>query len=725
MESGAISSQEVLSACQQYAYLREALASQTNQLTQAALAGDDELSQALTTVLSTTITRLRELPSFQAQEPDAPLEEKDIRGISSLRAAAFTRARESAQTTLAPYRGRRRAFIHDLISKYSSTMPTMTEKQLDPIIDRSLLAAATAAKTAQTRERFAEMIEASTEELADIRLSPDQRARLKNDIVLSVSGNEEYFSAAMGANASERDLFGSLYEHLDLKRPDVFVDVVTNAPEGKTGEAIVRGVKLARVAESLEQRRAGGPASSRGFLSHSAAVGVTKGLQQAADGILSLVGEPLREMVYSEKINGTLRSLLSNTQELTDRLGGAFVHSAVFTQISQNLTKSLSEKPRGGQVGSVFGDVFSTIFRGPLDPALTGAAKDRLFDYMELARASANAPKGRAFLPADRTPWEIFISSQETAPGGRARSPLFGFPFVSLGALGGVVGDLFSSAVDKTTSFLFSNPSLPTQLNRSRRAALIPTPILEDMPLLVAIVVVAIIVILFIFPSPFNIPQIGYASKVGSLLASLFSSESASSSATPCIPGSGPGHENDCSWPLDASTHACISEGPFVGSHSQSRLDAMDFWASDYGDGLFGAPVQTPYSGTINSDTVFQYPDNSGSMSGPHSQDGHTYGNHVMIDTDRGGQLLFAHLRNINVANLSAGKHIDANAVIGFVDSTGYSDGSHLHYEARGASLDSFTPFHVPSCAGITTPWLPNVDDCQSMIRAEGHESCL
>lgn len=529
LERGAITPQEAISACQQYAYLRESLASRSSQVAEAALTGDEELASLLRGVFTEAHTKLKELPSFQGTEPDAPSAEKEIRDTAFLRTAAMTRAKESTKTKLAPLKERRRDFIHTIVSKYSSTMPGVTDKQIDAVVDGSLAAASREATTAQTRERFAEMMAVSAEEFGGAPLSADQRSQLKASISASLTEQNDYFSAAVSANKSEQELVSTIYNHLELKRPDVLADVVLNTPDTQKDEAVLRGIKLAQVAESLE-RRTNEPRSTNGFLSPGNAKGVSRGLQQATDGILSLVGEPVREIIYKEKVNGTLRSLLTSTQQLTDRLGEAFVHSAVFTQISQNLSRSLSEKaPTNG--GSILGDVFSSVFRGPLDPALNMAAKDRILDYFELARASANAPKGYGFLPPGVLPWEAFASLQKrsTELGRGLRSSWL--PFLSLGSLGGRMGDAFAGVVDGATSFLFTGSSLPNQLRSSRQAALIPTPIFEDMPLLIAIVVVVVIIILYIFPSALSGPQLNYATRVGQLFSSLYDKTQESSSS--------------------------------------------------------------------------------------------------------------------------------------------------------------------------------------------------
>ncbi len=55
-----------------------------------------------------------------------------------------------------------------------------------------------------------------------------------------------------------------------------------------------------------------------------------------------------------------------------------------------------------------------------------------------------------------------------------------------------------------------------------------------------------------------------------------------------------------------------------------------------------------------------------------------SYGNHVIINHGSGFKSLYAHLSKINVKE---NDKVDKNAIIGFVGSTGWSTGPHLHLE--------------------------------------------
>lgn len=711
LDRGAITPQEAISACQQYSFLREAILAKSLPLTQASLDGDKELLDALKQVLSESIKDLRELPNFQSQNPDVQLQEKEIRDMAFLRQTAITRTKEHAKTLRARQQKSRRSFVHELVSAYSSTVPAVDAKNFDAIVDSSLVVASREATTAKAKDRFADMIEASIEQFSDAPVSARQHAQLKTDIQQTLSKNNDYFSFATNITKSEYDLVETLYKHAGLKRPDVVADIVLNAPENAGADVFVRGVKLAQVAESLKTKT--GPVSSRGFFTHGNAAGITKGLQQAADGILSVVGEPVRDIVYKNKVYGVFRSLLSNTQELSDRFGEAFTHSSLFTQITQNLTKSLSEKSQVPAAGSFVGDVISTIFKGPLDPSLALAAKERLFDYYDLSRASANAPKGYGFFPSGASPWSVFSTPALLHSSVKTRPLYVRFPYLSFGMLGVWTGNLLSTTVDKTTAFLFSNPSLPSSLSNFRRRAAVRTPISQDLPLLVAIVVITTIVVLFIFPSPFNIPENAYGSKVGAVLSSLYNKEGSLG------PGGGqsvdctqnPTHPlctfkscPDCAWP----TSGYITQGPNVRCDTKvSHYSGSDIFAVDIAATGGNVPVYSVTSGTVKHVTNTCGEGSVGNSCGGAGYGG--YGNNVVIQSDNGYVVIYGHLNGAINPAVSVGSTISVGTQIGWMNNSGSTSGQHLHFGVLSGQnpLDLLpdSPFNKQDILGCVAGW--------------------
>lgn len=114
----------------------------------------------------------------------------------------------------------------------------------------------------------------------------------------------------------------------------------------------------------------------------------------------------------------------------------------------------------------------------------------------------------------------------------------------------------------------------------------------------------------------------------------------------------------DFMWPLDAGSSR-------ISSHYGGRtLNGAYEWhpATD-----ISAPAGTPI-----------YAANSGEVlrSELHS----SYGNYVLIDHGDGKATLYAHMTTRAV---SAGQTVSRGEVIGFVGTTGYSFGNHLHFEMR------------------------------------------
>lgn len=690
LSSGAITVHEAYAAANQYAYLRQELTGASLTLSEAAALGDEELAQAFTNILSETVEKLAELPSFQAQQPDAIETEKNIRDVAALQKTATTRIRESGKNK--PDKSKRRAFVHSLVDRFSSTLPALTENQIDRLVEKSSVAAARATP-AEQQSRFTQQLADSIESLVG-DVPGDQKQRIATSVRAAVDEQKDVVITQISATRQELAVYTALFGATELKRPDVFADIVLNAPQSeKLNESLTRAEKLARVAQSLEEsgRSRGGKIQ---FFSANGAKGVAGGLQKGADGILSLIGEPAREMLLHEKVNGTLRSMLTSTQQFADRLGESFVHSAVFTHITQDLTKQLAQKPQGGQARSVFDDVFSSVFRGPLAAPLAYSTKSGILDFYELARANAAAPLGKKFLAPGVPPWDIFraFTPAGTVSSASYKGPSARKPFLSLlgfGSFGNFLGDMVSGLIDKTTSMALLNPRLPGQLSASRRAAGIPTPLVDDMPLLTALVVVVVLVLLFLFPSPFNLNTINHSSKASALLAAL--SDGLQTIINPiaeiiCV--------GECKWP----TSGTITQGPNTNSsHKGTIKESIDIGTS------CGTPVvSTLQAGAVVTGVFNECLDETGYIG---NKCGGGWGNYVdikgTINTGTGNAtavtVRLSHLMKNSMP--PSGTVLQQGQKVGQVDHNGNSSNCHLHYEVRsGGPINNILPYPVPSC---------------------------
>lgn len=95
------------------------------------------------------------------------------------------------------------------------------------------------------------------------------------------------------------------------------------------------------------------------------------------------------------------------------------------------------------------------------------------------------------------------------------------------------------------------------------------------------------------------------------------------------------------------------------------------------GGGIMGARVVAADSGTVVYTNDY-CPHNWGKFSSCGCGGG--YGKYVQIDHGNGKETLYAHLSGLAV---SSGQHVSKGQTIGYVGTTGYSTGPHLHFECR------------------------------------------
>lgn len=118
-------------------------------------------------------------------------------------------------------------------------------------------------------------------------------------------------------------------------------------------------------------------------------------------------------------------------------------------------------------------------------------------------------------------------------------------------------------------------------------------------------------------------------------------------------------------WPLPGFNWIISYFGPrtdpFLGIYTNhSGIDIT-------GSNVYGQPVHACYSGTVSVVDIYTPSDTMSSK---------PYGTSIQIDHGAGVVTLYAHLSGVNV---SVGQTVNAGDIIGFVGSTGKSQGAHLH----------------------------------------------
>ncbi len=159
------------------------------------------------------------------------------------------------------------------------------------------------------------------------------------------------------------------------------------------------------------------------------------------------------------------------------------------------------------------------------------------------------------------------------------------------------------------------------------------------------------------------------------------SSDSPDSSYSPDVVVDVPSGSGYC-WPVPGFTALSSVFGEDRGSYGHGAIDISSA-------GIMGATVVAADSGTV------VVAENSCSHNWGKSGScgcGGGYGNYVWIDHGNGKATIYGHL---TTAVVSTGQSVSKGQVIGYVGSTGWSSGPHLHFECRynGVKYDPMSEF--------------------------------
>lgn len=136
-------------------------------------------------------------------------------------------------------------------------------------------------------------------------------------------------------------------------------------------------------------------------------------------------------------------------------------------------------------------------------------------------------------------------------------------------------------------------------------------------------------------------------------------------------------------WPCPGYTYLTSTFDEWRGANNHGALDIAE-------SGIYGAKVVACYDGVVfstNDTCTHDYGKDSSCGCGG------GYGNYVMIDHGNGKISIYGHLSGVTVSN---GQTVKAGQLIGYVGSTGYSTGPHLHFEMKynGVRYDPLTEYN-------------------------------
>lgn len=253
-----------------------------------------------------------------------------------------------------------------------------------------------------------------------------------------------------------------------------------------------------------------------------------------------------------------------------------------------------------------------------------------------------------------------------------------GLSGLAFGLGGGLVGMMFGGGLGS----LFNKLRGPRQ----------PEGFFDDMPKVIALVVVVVIVLLFVFPSFLNSPLTSRAAKYAALLVNS-QPQRTGGPYTETLPSyDGPFPEGQTGVAACAVNHKHLSQDPYDKDYSHDGICAYDF----------DAPRESEVSAVHDGYVVFVQTniDNDKFIDG-------SYGNYVLLaGTGPDGKpfySIYAHLSNGSSSHLSEGQLITAGTPIGDVDDTGDSTGTHLHLEFKDENQkaiskeECFGSFSLPS----------------------------
>lgn len=736
----AISSERAIIEAQQYPFLKYALETNLQKLIAAKARGEGEFKNALRDVFGDALKLIStQATAFQAQTPETPLSPREV----AQRAVYWQRANEKEKLFVAAQEKTieqiRKEYPQRLVSAWVQKLRSQRLVENTQVITKELERDIKNINPSLPPEEMAKTIERRAIEV--IRRYPEGKqiitenpAAFQEALTITSSTREKLATATAQNYRTRQVVAQTILTHLEVVRPDNLVEIITG---GMTDPAVnivklqEKAVELTRLAEALDSPPLppGEDITATGRVFGALA---TNWYQKVAavviDPVFTAFPREVREAIVSSVF---LRSWEPTVQNLEQRFGQLVVGSPGFQKLLSAHEALGRERTAAGGVISgvskVTGDVIGAVFRGPneamiayyetyvltrgtilaqatLTPVhLTTASVHRSFprlfhlEFLEnlgglalrlgakktaegAIGAGAGAAQGAAKGFLSRIFGFIFGRAGAAAGGGAAGATagaVGGIPGMILGFIGGSLVEPVLRGAGRVASWLFAGGWLTSLIGMGEGA--------QDKSWVAPLIIVVLLSVFLVFPliSPLNFFHVGELSRTSPLPLSLGGGVTPGGPAVDCGSNSQDPLcrfepcRGDCRWP----TTGYISQGPYAtcSSASHRSLNAIDFAAS------YLTTVYATRPGHITK-VYAGCGDNTGYW-GNHCGNG--YGNHVVITTDAGYQLIYGHLSQNFLDlldDLYPSGRVGPGDPIGKVDHNGNSSGSHLHFGVLGSS---------------------------------------
>jgi len=409
-------------------------------------------------------------------------------------------------------------------------------------------------------------------------------------------------------------------------------------------------------------------------------------LADIAGDVITTINPDFRAGVLNILLAESFDKLIKNTDKLTTLLGGNIVNNPLYDQWLTSSKQLVAQGAAPGGVKTVFDDVFASLLRGSTDQTVVRYTElysmgviGPSADFSQLRGAGTGA--GAALLHLG-----INIGLD------KAKGAAFRAGLAKLGLEAAIPGAGWAAAIFGVGTGLF-NRAVNWFKNLTGGKGSVPGD-----NWIMGIGCGAILLVFFILPIVSQLVidsslatrlNMGGGSTGGINTDCTQTPNNPQCKFTACV--------GDCKWPASG----VITQGPFTGGFCNNpALTSHDVGNAANGIDIAafgGGPIYAPKSGSIvEAYTACQ--NNSGKI-GDHCGGSPIYagyGNHIIMKTDDEYTLIFGHMESS--MSVHAGQHVDAGTQLGWMDQTGNSTGTHLHFGVlSGGSVLDFVPKGNPA----------------------------